>query len=311
MNTKLVIKVFLISFLIIIISIVGIISISAATESDNDIIINGNLTGSVEFIKYNIDEIGTEQKALVYTPPGYTESNKYEVLMYYNIDIDSYKDFNFDINLDNLYNKIMSPILCIVPYKKEDVDINSQYKFPAELVSCIESNYSVSSKELNWIETFLIDDTKDFSLEIQALYEFLEAIFKEKSETTVVPSSENTTVPVTTDKIVIITKTEATTNTSDVKTVPVTDNAVKTNDIDINTPEKTSINTTTNNTNRVRTTSNASKNATSNDSEPVEDKSIDEDVSSSGEETNADEIDEDFDVDSNSFDGILIRMMIL
>ncbi|GAA5522153.1 hypothetical protein LQ318_10400 [Aliifodinibius salicampi] len=76
--------------------------------------------GTVDTVVYNSETVGTEREAIIYTPPGFTESKKYPVLyLLHGIGGDQYawlKNGNANVVLDNLYaDGKIEPMIVVMP----------------------------------------------------------------------------------------------------------------------------------------------------------------------------------------------------
>lgn len=100
--------------------------ISAAQSFENhapvgyDSLRTGIQQGKIDSFLYNSKTVGAKRKALIYTPPGYTKSNKYPVLyLLHGIGGDEKEWLNGghpQVILDNLYaeNKL-EPMIVVMP----------------------------------------------------------------------------------------------------------------------------------------------------------------------------------------------------
>lgn len=85
-----------------------------------DVVRNGVARGKIDSISYPSKTVGTNRKALVYTPPGYKKSQKYPVLyLLHGIGGDQkewLKGANVPVILDNLYaDKKLEPMIIVMP----------------------------------------------------------------------------------------------------------------------------------------------------------------------------------------------------
>lgn len=76
--------------------------------------------GTVDTVFYNSETVGTERRAVIYTPPGYSEDEEYPVLyLLHGIGGDEYawlKNGNANVVLDNLYaNDKLQPMIVVMP----------------------------------------------------------------------------------------------------------------------------------------------------------------------------------------------------
>ena len=143
---------------------------TSAAPSGFDQYRNGIAHGKVETVTYYSDTTNAERKASVYTPPGYTSGQKYNVLyLLHGIGGDHlewYNGGNPNNILDNLYadNKI-APMIVVMPngramtddratgdiYGADKVEAfeNFQYDLIDNLIPYIESHYSVATDREN------------------------------------------------------------------------------------------------------------------------------------------------------------------
>ncbi len=93
-----------------------------------DVVLSGITHGKIDTIKYHSGTVGTDRRALVYMPPGYSVENKYPVLyLLHGISGDEFEWLNGghpEVILDNLYaeNKV-EPMIIVMPNgraKKDD-----------------------------------------------------------------------------------------------------------------------------------------------------------------------------------------------
>ncbi len=85
-----------------------------------DVVLSGITHGKIDTIKYHSGTVGTDRRALVYMPPGYSVENKYPVLyLLHGIGGDEFEWLNGghpEVILDNLYaeNKV-EPMIIVMP----------------------------------------------------------------------------------------------------------------------------------------------------------------------------------------------------
>ncbi len=126
----------------------------------------GIARGKIETIEYDSKTVGITRKMLVYTPPGYSNENKYPVLyLLHGIgDIETAwsRKGNAGIILDNLYaDEKIVPMIVVMPNGRADKDMTPRTpwgeQFPAfeafeqdllnDIIPYIEANYSVKSSQ--------------------------------------------------------------------------------------------------------------------------------------------------------------------
>lgn len=126
--------------------------------------------GSIETITYNSTTVGGERQAMVYTPPGYSESKKYNVLyLLHGIGGDESEWYNNgtpEIIMDNLYaDHTLADMIVVLPNgramlnDRAEGDIFAADKVAAfttftedlliDLIPFIEDKYSVLTKREN------------------------------------------------------------------------------------------------------------------------------------------------------------------
>lgn len=135
-----------------------------------DVARNGVARGKIDSISYPSKTVGTNRKALVYTPPGYRKNQKYPVLyLLHGIGGDQkewLKGANVPVILDNLYaDKKLAPMIIVMPNgraMKDDRAIGNMFdslKVQAfstfekdllnDLIPYIERKYSVHKDQAN------------------------------------------------------------------------------------------------------------------------------------------------------------------
>ncbi len=149
---------------------VGMSATFAAPPSGFDRVNNNIPHGNVTTITYNSKTTGTNRKATVYTPPGYSTDKKYNVLyLLHGIGGDHTEWINGgspNVILDNLYaqNKL-SPMIVIMPNgramandsasgdiysaDKQAAFENFQYDLLNDLIPYVESKYPVLTDRVN------------------------------------------------------------------------------------------------------------------------------------------------------------------
>lgn len=120
--------------------------------------------GKMELIEYNSGTVGATRKARVYTPPGYSTSQKYPVLfLLHGIGGDENewaRNGSPDVILDNLYaDKKAQPMIVVLPNGRASRDITARDPIPkqspafaafekdllTDLIPFIESRYPVNT----------------------------------------------------------------------------------------------------------------------------------------------------------------------
>jgi endo-1,4-beta-xylanase len=91
-----------------------------STPKGFDIVRDGIMHGKIDSVTYNSTTVGTNRKALIYTPPGYSEKKKYPVLyLLHGIGGDEKEWLNGgspQLILDNLYaDKKAEPMIVVMP----------------------------------------------------------------------------------------------------------------------------------------------------------------------------------------------------
>lgn len=162
---------FLIVNLVCMAFLIGTTSITlAAPPAGYDQYRNNIPHGTVTTITYHSNTTGVNRKAMVYTPPGYSTSKKYNVLyLLHGIGGDHtewYNNGSPNIILDNLYSENkLAPMIVVFPngramaddrpvgdiYSSDKVAAfeNFQYDLLNDLIPYIQSHYSVSTAREN------------------------------------------------------------------------------------------------------------------------------------------------------------------
>jgi enterochelin esterase-like enzyme len=130
----------------------------------------GILRGKIDTITYNSTTVGNSRRALIYTPPGYSENKKYPVLyLLHGIGGDEKEWFNQgkpQVILDNLYaDKKIAPMIVVLPNgraMKDDRAEGNIFDAPKvqafatfekdllnDLIPYIEKKYSVYKNQKN------------------------------------------------------------------------------------------------------------------------------------------------------------------
>jgi enterochelin esterase-like enzyme len=161
---KKILSVLLVSMLLVTLLNVTAITTSAAPPAGFDVYQSNIPHGAVTTITYHSNTTNTDRKAMIYTPPGYSASQKYNVLyLLHGIGGDHTEWYNGgrpDIILDNLYaqNKL-APMIVVMPNGRAMADDrptgdiyaadkvaafeNFQYDLTKDLIPYIESHYPV------------------------------------------------------------------------------------------------------------------------------------------------------------------------
>lgn len=147
-------------------SMYSAITLSAQdSEFDKACIIQAHIKkGNIDTLTYRSESVGSQRRALIYTPPGYSKNKKYPVLyLLHGIGGDEKEWFNQgcpDAIMDNLYNdKKAEPMIIVLPNGRAMKDdraignIMSADKIEAfslfekdllnDLIPAVEKNYSV------------------------------------------------------------------------------------------------------------------------------------------------------------------------
>ncbi len=122
--------------------------------------------GKVETIEYDSTTVGIQRKARVYTPPGYSQEQKYPVLyLLHGIGGDENEWLRSgapDVILDNLYaDKKLTPMIVVMPNGRAAKDLTARDPIPrqspafaafekdllVDLIPYIEKNYSVRTEK--------------------------------------------------------------------------------------------------------------------------------------------------------------------
>jgi enterochelin esterase-like enzyme len=108
--------------------------------------------GTVTTITYRSKTTNSDRKAMIYTPPGYSTSQKYSVMyLLHGVGGDHTEWFNNGkphVILDNLYSENkLAPMIVVLPNGKAGADTSGfetfQYDLINDLIPYIESHYSV------------------------------------------------------------------------------------------------------------------------------------------------------------------------
>jgi enterochelin esterase-like enzyme len=120
--------------------------------------------GNLELVEYDSTTVGAKRKAMVYTPPGYTETNKYPVLyLLHGIGGDEHewaRGGAANVIFDNLYadNKAV-PIIVVMPNGRASQNVTARDPIPkqspafaafqedllSDLIPFVEKTYSVQA----------------------------------------------------------------------------------------------------------------------------------------------------------------------